>query len=74
MTDKLVIALAQMTQTILRGKIKGLLPRWQDLKIAFGPMLRGSSIGAVFGPLPGLGGTISAFTSSSHACLSFGVL
>lgn len=54
---------AQMTPTILRGEIKGLMPRWQDLKICFGPMLRGSSIGAVFGPLPGLGGTISSFTS-----------
>jgi TctA family transporter len=53
----------QITPTILRGKIKGLMPRWEDLKICFGPMLRGSSIGAIFGPLPGLGGTMSAFTS-----------
>ena len=53
----------QITPTILQGKIKGLMPRWEDLKICFGPMLRGSSIGAIFGPLPGLGGTISAFTS-----------
>ena len=53
----------QITPTILKGKITGLMPRWEDLKICFGPMLRGSSIGAVFGPLPGLGGTISAFTS-----------
>ena len=52
----------QMTP-VISGKIQGLLPRWSDLKISFGPMLRGSSIGAVFGPLPGLGGTISAFTS-----------
>jgi putative tricarboxylic transport membrane protein len=52
----------QMTQ-VISGKIQGLLPRWDDLKISFGPMLRGSSIGAVFGPLPGLGGTISAFAS-----------
>ncbi len=53
----------QITPTILQGKIKDLMPRWEDLKICFGPMLRGSSIGAVFGPLPGLGGTMSAFTS-----------
>ena len=52
-----------MTQTILRGKIKGLMPRWEDLKISFGPIVRGSSIGAIYGPLPGLGATISAFTS-----------
>jgi putative tricarboxylic transport membrane protein len=54
---------SEITPTILQGKIRGLMPRWEDLKICFGPMLRGSSIGAVFGPLPGLGGTISAFTS-----------
>jgi putative tricarboxylic transport membrane protein len=53
----------EMTQTILKGRIKGLLPRWEDLKISFGPMLRGTSIGALFGPLPGLGGTMSSFTS-----------
>src|SRR4029079_5418741 len=53
----------QMIQTILRGKITGLMPRWADLKMSFGPMLRGSSIGFIFGPLPGLGGTMSSFTS-----------
>jgi TctA family transporter len=52
-----------MTQAISTAKIQGLMPRWQDLKISFGPMLRGSSIGAIFGPLPGLGSTASAFTS-----------
>jgi TctA family transporter len=52
-----------MTQAISSAKIQGLMPRWQDLKVSFGPMLRGSSIGAIFGPLPGLGGTASAFTS-----------
>ena len=57
------LAGTQMTQMIARGKIQGLMPRWEDLKISFGPILRGSSIGAAFGPLPGLGGTISAFTS-----------
>jgi TctA family transporter len=57
------LAAPELTHTILRGRIKGLLPSWQDLKISFGPMLRGSSIGAIFGPLPGLGGTMSSFTS-----------
>ena len=57
------LAGTQMTHMILKGKIQGLMPRWEDLKISFGPILRGSSIGAAFGPLPGLGGTISAFTS-----------
>jgi TctA family transporter len=47
----------EMTQTILRGRITGLMPRWEDLKISFGPILRGSSIGALFGPLPGMGGS-----------------
>jgi putative tricarboxylic transport membrane protein len=53
----------EITQTILKGKIKGLMPRWQDLKTSFLPMVRGTTIGAIFGPLPGLGGTMSAFTS-----------
>jgi putative tricarboxylic transport membrane protein len=52
-----------MTQTILKEKIKGLMPAWADLKTCFGPILRGTAIGAVYGPLPGLGGTISSFTS-----------
>jgi putative tricarboxylic transport membrane protein len=52
-----------MTETISTAKIQGLMPRWEDLKISFGPILRGSSIGAIFGPLPGLGSTASAFTS-----------
>jgi len=52
-----------MTQTIVRGKIQGLMPKWQDLKTCFGPIFRGTSIGALYGPLPGLGGTISSFTS-----------
>src|SRR6476661_2695689 len=52
-----------MTETISSAKIQGLMPRWEDLKISFGPILRGSSIGAIFGPLPGLGSTASAFTS-----------
>ena len=57
------LAGAHMTQTISTAKIQGLMPRWVDLKASFGPMVRGSAIGAVFGPLPGLGGTASAFTS-----------
>ena len=52
-----------MTQTILRGRITGLMPRWEDLRTSFGPIVRGTTIGALYGPLPGLGGTISAFTS-----------
>jgi putative tricarboxylic transport membrane protein len=52
-----------MTQTIVRGKIQGLMPKWEDLKRSFGPIVRGTAIGAVYGPLPGLGGTISSFTS-----------
>jgi putative tricarboxylic transport membrane protein len=53
----------ELTHTILKGKITGLMPRWDDLKASFMPMVRGSAIGSVFGPLPGLGGTMSSFTS-----------
>ena len=53
----------ELTHTILKGRITGLMPRWDDLKVSFMPMVRGSTIGALFGPLPGLGGTMSSFTS-----------
>lgn len=49
--------------TLLQKKISGLMPRWQDLKQSFAPILRGTAIGACFGPLPGLGGTASSFAS-----------
>jgi TctA family transporter len=53
----------EIPPTLLQSKITGLMPRLSDLKQSFMPILRGTGIGAVFGPLPGLGGTASSFAS-----------
>jgi putative tricarboxylic transport membrane protein len=53
----------EIPATLLQKKITGLMPRREDLRRAFGPILRGTAIGAFFGPLPGLGATASAFAS-----------
>ncbi|HJQ63076.1 MAG TPA: tripartite tricarboxylate transporter permease [Burkholderiales bacterium] len=56
---------AQSTETrnLLTQKIEHLYPTWQDLKLSFGPILRGTGIGAFFGTLPGAGPTIAAFST-----------
>jgi putative tricarboxylic transport membrane protein len=51
------------SSTILEGKIKGLLPNWQDWKESLMPILRGSVIGFFLGILPGGGAIISSFAS-----------
>lgn len=53
----------EIPPSLLQKKITGLMPRLDDLKQAFGPILRGTAIGGIFGPLPGLGGTASSFAS-----------
>jgi TctA family transporter len=44
-------------------RIRGLVPSWNDLKASFGPILRGTGLGAVLGVLPGTGPLICAFGS-----------
>ena len=51
------------SSTILEGKIKGLLPNWQDWKESLMPILRGSVLGFFLGILPGGGAIISSFAS-----------
>ena len=51
------------SRDLLKQKITGLMPTWQDLRLCMGPILRGTAIGAFFGTLPGGGPTISAFSS-----------
>ncbi|MBY0269918.1 MAG: tripartite tricarboxylate transporter permease [Burkholderiales bacterium] len=48
---------------LLTKKIEHLYPTWQDIKVSAGSIVRGTSIGAFFGTLPGAGPTISAFSS-----------
>jgi putative tricarboxylic transport membrane protein len=51
------------SRDVLKQKISGLMPTWQDLKLSTGSILRGTAIGAFFGTLPGGGPTISAFST-----------
>ncbi|MBZ8133326.1 tripartite tricarboxylate transporter permease [Afifella sp. IM 167] len=40
---------------------RSLLPTREDMRRSWGPMLRGTSIGSLFGALPGTGSTIASF-------------
>ncbi len=51
------------SREILKKKITGLMPTWEDIKVSTGSIMRGTAIGAFFGTLPGGGPTISAFSS-----------
>jgi putative tricarboxylic transport membrane protein len=44
-------------------KVKGLMPTKADMKASWGPILRGTAIGTVFGILPGTHAIISAFAA-----------
>ena len=44
-------------------KISGLLPKRQDLKDSFWPILRGTGLGAALGILPGTGPLVASFAS-----------
>jgi putative tricarboxylic transport membrane protein len=50
-------------RSILSTRITGLMPSRADLKASWAPILRGTTIGAFFGILPGAGQTISSFAS-----------
>ena len=45
------------------GPIGNLLPSMDNLRAAFGPMLRGTGLGAVLGILPGNGAVLAPFAS-----------
>ncbi len=51
------------SRELLTTRIKHLYPTWADMKASFGPIARGTALGAFFGTLPGAGPTISAFSS-----------
>ncbi len=48
---------------IYKGKIKDLLPNWNDWKDSIGPITRGTFLGFFLGILPGGGAVISSFAS-----------
>ncbi len=57
------VGLSLRSEDIYKTKIKGLLPKLQDWKDSFWPILRGTVIGFFVGILPGPSVTISTFTS-----------
>ncbi len=50
-------------RSVVTEKIKNLFPSWEDLKVSFGPIMRGTAIGSFFGVLPGTGPAVAAFAA-----------
>src|SRR5688572_26542168 len=48
---------------VFTSKVSGLMPTAADLKASFGPIVRGTGIGAFLGVLPGTGRAIASFSS-----------
>jgi TctA family transporter len=45
----------------MKLKLRDMRPSWAELKQAFWPMVRGTTVGTVFGAMPGTGPTITTF-------------
>ena len=45
------------------SKVGSLMPSWTDIKMSFGPIMRGTAIGVIFGILPGAHTVIASFSS-----------
>jgi len=52
-------------RSVLKTKIKGLLPNMDDMKASIGAILRGTGIGSVMGILPGGGAIVATFAAYS---------
>jgi putative tricarboxylic transport membrane protein len=50
-------------RAVFTSKVTGLMPTMADLKASFGPIVRGTGIGAFLGVLPGTGPAIASFSS-----------
>jgi putative tricarboxylic transport membrane protein len=50
-------------RVVFTSKVKNLWPTRDDFKRSFGPILRGTGVGAFFGVLPGTGPAIASFAS-----------
>jgi putative tricarboxylic transport membrane protein len=53
----------EKTRNVMLKKVTGLMPTWNDIKHILGPMLRGTSLGAVLGILPGGGAMLASFSA-----------
>jgi len=51
------------SREVYTGKVTGLMPTAQDLKDAAWPTVRGTTVGACFGVLPGTGPALSSFAT-----------
>jgi putative tricarboxylic transport membrane protein len=54
---------SSVTSAALRFRMRDQLPTREDWRRSFGPMLRGSGLGAFFGALPGTSGGMATFLS-----------
>jgi len=50
-------------RAIVSSKLTGLMPTLHDLKVSFGAIVRGTTVGSVLGILPGGGSVIAAFAA-----------
>jgi putative tricarboxylic transport membrane protein len=50
-------------RSIVKTKIRNILPSWQDWKVSLPPILRGTGLGFFLGILPGIGLSIPTFVS-----------
>ncbi|MDR6952527.1 putative tricarboxylic transport membrane protein [Ancylobacter sp. 3268] len=48
---------------VLRARITGLWPKWEDLKASALPILRGTGVGTLLGILPGSGTLLASFSA-----------
>jgi TctA family transporter len=61
---EIIANLGQTEQrTVLTSRITNLFPTRADLRRSFGPIMRGTALGAFFGVLPGTGPAIASFSS-----------
>jgi len=50
-------------RSVISSKIKGLMPKWHEIKATIAPSLRGTAVGSVLGILPGGGAVLASFAS-----------
>ncbi|MBC7780269.1 MAG: tripartite tricarboxylate transporter permease [Proteobacteria bacterium] len=48
---------------VFTDKVSGLMPRWEDIRMSAGAIVRGTFLGAFFGTLPGTGPVVAAFST-----------
>src|SRR5512132_1328941 len=53
----------EASRTVMLKKVTGLMPAKEDWKRIFGPILRGTALGAVLGILPGGGAMLASFSA-----------